>query len=310
MSELIENIDIEDIDLLNNRSIAIGSTHSGKTYTITNIIFDNLINTNEDIKVIVFSGSFTDFDIFFRAIIYYTLRRQGVVINSKLSKEIIDSIDNFKIMDKLTEKELKGIIHNCNKIINNVLNNYIRDLINYLQKQNIDMTTKLKTKATFEFKNDSEDFNEYLNSIKSNNTTKTKNKLDIITNKYIQVLDFEKIIFLFDDIESEVNTKIKKGINFLFEQGRHKNVAVVFIDQYIKSPKISPLVRNSSKYIIFRSIGKSDMEYIISKITTDVSRLELKLQKCIDERYCVILFESRIYKFKARESLFVMFKNN
>ena len=309
MTESIDTIDINKINLLENRTIAVGASNMGKTYTITNIIFDNVIKTEENIKIIIFSGSFTDFDIFFRAIICYTLRRKGVVINNRLPIELFESINNFKIMNKLNERELKEIVNNCNKIINNVLNNYLNNIINYLKQQSINLVEPLKTKATFEFKNNAEDFNEYIDGIKKFNSIKTISKLDPITNLYEEVLVFEKILFLFDDIESEVNKKIKTRINYLFEQGRHKNIGVIFIDQYIKSPKISPLIRDNSKYILFRTIGKSDIEYIVSKITNEIPRLESRLQKCIDDKYCLILYQNRLYKFKAEEHLYDMFKN-
>ena len=81
------------------------------------------------------------------------MRRKGVLINNKIPRNIIEFINEFKLLENLDEGQLKETIHNCNKVINEVLNNQINTIIRRLQKENIDLIKPLDSKATFIFKN-------------------------------------------------------------------------------------------------------------------------------------------------------------
>jgi hypothetical protein len=295
------NINLSDIKLLTNRSIMIGSSDSGKTYFLANLLYQQLLESKEVFTLIFYVESLVDFDHIYKIIIYYTLRRKKIKINNKIPKNIIDLIEEFQFIKNISKEQLVYTKINSNVVINNVLNLFINRILKLLSDQTIDIEEENNIqKHTFLFFNRHQDFNNFINKLKTFEFVIE----DVLDNrKTIRLINF---FILFDDISVNTIKNIQHNVNMIYESGRHSKVSVNFIDQYIKSPKIPPLLRNSCKLIFFRSINKTDIIFIKDYLIDEIEDLGLKLQKLIKELYCLILYEGCMYKFKCPKSIYLM----
>ena len=75
-------------------------------------------------------------------------------------------------------------------------------------------------------------------------------------------------LIIVDDSISCVNNDFQKLINKLFSKGRHWNISVVLINQYIKDV-ISTIVRNNIDYLLYSTNSTNILEYIYDIVIYD-----------------------------------------
>ena len=93
--------------------------------------------------------------------------------------------------------------------------------------------------------------------------------------KVNKILDFQKqskdsknpkqcLIILDDTIGAKLDPSFKSNLDLLFSRGRHFNISIIFISQYIKN-YISTTIRNNIDYLLF-----SINNYNVIKIIYDL----------------------------------------
>ena len=98
---------------------------------------------------------------------------------------------------------------------------------------------------------------------------------DFSSAKVNKILDFQKaskdsknpkqcLIILDDTIGAKLDPSFKSNLDLLFSRGRHFNISIIFISQYIKN-YISTTIRNNIDYLLF-----SINNYNVIKIIYDL----------------------------------------
>ena len=106
------------------------------------------------------------------------------------------------------------------------------------------------------------------------------------TAKVNKILDFQKVskesknpkqclIILDDTIGAKIDPSFKTNLDILFSRGRHYNISIIFISQYIKN-YISTTIRNNIDYLLF-----SINNYNVIKIIYDLVVYEGNIKEFI-----------------------------
>ena len=93
-------------------------------------------------------------------------------------------------------------------------------------------------------------------------STKKSIQDDFSTTKINKILEHQKkskdsnnpkqcLIILDDTIGQKLDISFKTNLDLLFSRGRHYNISIIFISQYIKN-YISTTIRNNIDYLLFQ----------------------------------------------------------
>jgi hypothetical protein len=140
------------------------------------------------------------------------------------------------------------------------------------------------------------------------------------TAKVNKILDFQKVskesknpkqclIILDDTIGAKIDPSFKTNLDILFSRGRHYNISIIFISQYIKN-YISTTIRNNIDYLLF-----SINNYNVIKIIYDLVVYEGNIKEFIKfvgektKNYTFIIYnnlnysENNFYSIQAPNNL-------
>lgn len=114
---------------------------------------------------------------------------------------------------------------------------------------------------------------------------------------------FPKILFIFDDVISDLKVFYSKAINKLFTTGRHLAISLVFITQYLHA--LSPRQRgNIDLLITFKNANDLNKKSLIQNFITlnyHKSEIESYISKCTFEKHRAMVICK--YKFQDCETL-------
>ena len=86
--------------------------------------------------------------------------------------------------------------------------------------------------------------------------------------------DRTKILLILDDLVCDYNTHDSDTLNKLFVRGRHINISVIVISQYINL--ISPVIRNNSDWLIVGQMNSKSINIIYDEFINILTRKEFE----------------------------------
>ena len=114
---------------------------------------------------------------------------------------------------------------------------------------------------------------------------------------------YPKLLFIFDDVISDLKVFYSKAINKLFTTGRHLGISFVFITQYLHA--LSPRQRgNIDLLITFKNANDLNKKSLIQNFITlqyHKSEIENYISKCTFEKHRAMIICK--YKFQDCETL-------
>jgi hypothetical protein len=271
MYVFMEEFNIDSFNLINKAITLVAPRESGKTHLITFLLLHTLkyvYNDVDVINIIILCQSLIDSNLYFKLYIITMLDK----LLLKPNQSGIELINNFKLLKYINKDCIPFLCKNeSDHIIKIVLNMFVT----YLCDNNhvIKIEKKLYTNSQFYFNG----------SIQKSILTKLNNS-EIKTNKN------RKYIVIIDDVKKEAYKDIKDEVVMIYEQGRHHDTSIIVIDQYIKSKKVPPEIRETSSHLIFRNFDETIKKEINDICAFDKSSLDINtIKDLINNYYCIII---------------------
>ena len=138
-----------------------------------------------------------------------------------------------------------------------------------------------------------------------------KNILSKLNNYEIITLNTRKYIIILDDVNEDAYKNIKSDVEMIYEQGRHHDISIVVIDQYIKSGKVPPKVRSTSSHLIIRSFDDKIKKEIMEICSFNKYDFDIEtIKDMINNFYCVIIDysnKSKLFYYKSPDTIYTLF---
>jgi hypothetical protein len=282
--------ELVNLSLIDQAITLVAPRKSGKTHLFSYLLFETLKKLDHSCDVIfvmIYCKSLIDANYFYKLYIY-------TVLDSKLLKpnqDGIDFINKFELKEHIQPKIVPLLVKpESDYIIKTVLNKFIEYIISSnIYTTTIDKPTLFPSSFYFD------------GSISPSNLKKIC-EYDIVVNKK------RKTILVIDDVDSIIYKPIQKYTQYIYEQGRHHDMSVVIIDQYIKSRKVPPETRLTSSYIMFRTFDNTIKKEICEVCSFDPKTLDTdSIKSIIDDKAAVIVDlndKSKLYYTKAPSNPF------
>lgn len=276
-----------NFDLIDKAVTLVASRKSGKSYLITDLLYKTILKKYDNIEILnifIFCQSLIDSNLYFLLYIYYNLIEDGYDIKDK-----IEILENFEFKNYIDKSYINFLVKNeCDYIIKMILNN----LIKFIKKKiNKSKTPISYTKTIFYF-----------------NGTINKSILMKLNNGEIKTNKNRKYIIVVDDVNKELYKNIKNDIIMIYEQGRHHDISIIVIDQYIKSEKVPPEIRGTSSHLIIRSFDEKIKKEIIDICAFNKNDLDIEtIKNLINNYYCIIIDynnKSKLFYYKSPLPIF------
>lgn len=282
--------ELVNLSLIDQAITLVAPRKSGKTHLLSYLLFETLKKLDHSCDVIfvmIYCKSLIDANFFYKLYIY-------TILDSKLLKPNqlgIDLINNFELKSHLQPKIVPLLVKlESDYIIKTVLNKFI----DYIISSDI-YTSHIQTHSLFPSAF-------YFDGSVSPSNLKKICEYDIVLNKK------RKTILVIDDVDSEIYKPIKYYTQYIYEQGRHHDMSVVIIDQYIKSRKVPPETRLTSSYIIFRTFDNTIKKEICEVCSFDPKTLDVdSIKSVINDRAAIVIDlndKSKLYYTKAPSNPF------
>lgn len=294
--------DLNIINVFKMRAIAIGKSQSGKTLFISNLLYNKILKTDDDIILIFYTSTLNDYNHIYVMVIFYLIKTLNYVVDDTYPEKLINYLNNFDLQNYLNDdKNQSEFDKNPDKFIKYLLEYIVKNHIEpILIQNNIKKDNVIKKRnVNFYFNNNKDEFSMFLNNI-------IKKKL--VKNRYIHIV--------IDDLNESIFKKdLKHNIHELFEKGRHKHVTVTFIDQYIRSGKITTTIRTNSNYIFLRSLDASTIAILNEYSGTKLSNTSINIIKQYLKDYYTLILNcdtQTFYIYKTPKTYIDIFsdKNN
>jgi hypothetical protein len=129
---------------------------------------------------------------------------------------------------------------------------------------------------------------------------------DFSTTKINKILEYQKkskdtnnpkqcLIILDDTIGTKIDISFKTNLDLLFSRGRHYNVSIIFISQYIKN-YISTTIRNNIDYLLFSVNNYNVIKIIYDLVVYDGSIKEfIKFVNEKTKNYTFLIYNNLNY---------------
>jgi hypothetical protein len=285
----MEEFNIQSFNLINKAITLVAPRESGKTHLITFLLLHTLKDNYNDvdiINIIILCQSLIDSNLYFKLYIITTLDKALF----KPNDDGIQLINNFKLVNHINKECITLLCKNeSDHIIKIVLNMFVK----YLCDNNfvIKIDKNIYTNSQFYFNG----------SINKSILTKLNNS-EIKTNKN------RKYIVIIDDVKKEAYKDIKDEVVMIYEQGRHHDTSIIVIDQYIKSKKVPPEIRETSSHLIFRNFDETIKKEINDICAFDKTSLDINtIKDLITNYYCIIIDfynKNKLFYFKSPSNIF------
>lgn len=283
--------ELSHIDLLDQAISLVAPRNCGKSHLLTHLLLETLKLKNDNetiINVTVFCKSLIDSNLYFKLYLHVYLDCLGF----EPSIQAIKLIDEFELKEHLTTQSALAVTTNES---DHTIKTILQTFIIYLQTQGY---IQKKTNNNKFFRPCRFYFN---GSIQPSILTKLVN-LNFKTTKP------RKYIVIIDDVTGELYKPIKKDIVFIYEQGRHHDLSVIVVDQYIRSTKVPPEIRLRSSYLMFRDYDETIKKEICNACALNKNQLDNEnIRNLIKEYYAIVIDfndKSKLFYIKAPKNLF------
>lgn len=280
--------ELTNLNLIDQAISLVSPRNSGKSHLLSHLLYNTIKRTSEQdnqvINILIYCQSFVDSNTYFHLCI--------LTILDELQCEPIDldDVTIFKLKDHIEPACIHDLTKNSSHYI---IFSIIIAFVKHLTKNN-----KCKKRTDKKFKTTRFFFNGSI----SPSTIKT------IIDKPVKSNKNRKLIVIVDDVRAELYKEIRKDIVYIYEQGRHHDIAVVIIDQYIKSTKVPPEIRLTSSHLMFRAFDENIRKEICNICAFDKNKLDIdNIRNLINEYYAIIIDfndKTKLFYIRAPKLLF------
>ena len=81
----------------------------------------------------------------------------------------------------------------------------------------------------------------------------------------------QNVLLILDDCISDATIKTSKPFELLFTRGRHINISIIFISQYLKAA-ITPVIRNNIDFCLFSQVNAQGLKLIFDEYNYNLSK--------------------------------------
>ncbi len=83
----------------------------------------------------------------------------------------------------------------------------------------------------------------------------------------------QNVLLILDDCISDATIKTSKPFELLFTRGRHINISIIFISQYLKAA-ITPVIRNNIDFCLFSQVNAQGLKLIFDEYNYNLNKNE------------------------------------
>lgn len=262
---------LDSFDLIDKAITLVAQRNSGKTHLLSYMIINTIKKQYDNvdvINIIIFCQSLINSNTYFQLWIHINLDK----LLFEPNQDGYDLIGQFKLKDHIDKSCIMSLVkHESDYTIKTILNHFIQYLINKK------MVNKINNKK-------------YINTEFIFNGSINKDILQKINNSEIKSSKNRKFIIIIDDVRSSSYKAIKDDVIFIYEQGRHHDVSIIVIDQYIRSKKVPPEIRIISSHIIFRGFDETIKEEIANICSINKKKIDSEaINELINNYYAIII---------------------
>ena len=106
----------------------------------------------------------------------------------------------------------------------------------------------------------------------------------------------QQVLLILDDCISDTTIKNSKPFELLFTRGRHINISIIFVSQYLKAA-ISPVIRNNIDFCLFSQVNAHGLRLIFEEYNYNLSKPEFnKLFKNATKDYGFLVINNNSVK--------------
>lgn len=106
----------------------------------------------------------------------------------------------------------------------------------------------------------------------------------------------QQVLLILDDCISDATIKNSKPFELLFTRGRHINISIIFVSQYLKAA-ITPVIRNNIDFCLFSQVNAQGLKLIFEEYNYNLSKAEFyELFKKATKDYGFLLINNNSVK--------------
>jgi hypothetical protein len=118
----------------------------------------------------------------------------------------------------------------------------------------------------------------------------------------------QNVLLILDDCISDATIKTSKPFELLFTRGRHINISIIFISQYLKAA-ITPVIRNNIDFCLFSQVNAQGLKLIYEEYNYNLSKAEFyELFKKATTDYGFLLINNNSVKNGDIDEIYGMIK--
>lgn len=118
----------------------------------------------------------------------------------------------------------------------------------------------------------------------------------------------QNILLILDDCISDATIKTSKPFELLFTRGRHINISIIFISQYLKAA-ITPVIRNNIDFCLFSQVNAQGLKLIYEEYNYNLPKTDFyELFKRATKDYGFLLINNNSVKEGDLDELYGMVK--
>ncbi len=127
-------------------------------------------------------------------------------------------------------------------------------------------------------------------------------------NAHKQETERTNILLILDDCISDIHIKTSKPFEVLFTRGRHINISIIFVSQYLKSA-ITPVIRNNIDYCLFSQVNAQGLKLIYEEYNSNLTKNKFyELFKKATKDYGFLIINNNSVKNGLIDELYGMIK--
>ena len=118
----------------------------------------------------------------------------------------------------------------------------------------------------------------------------------------------QNVLLILDDCISDATIKTSKPFELLFTRGRHINISIIFISQYLKAA-ITPVIRNNIDFCLFSQVNAQGLRLIFDEYNYNLSKSDFyELFKNATKDYGFLVINNNSVKNGDIDEIYGMIK--
>lgn len=118
----------------------------------------------------------------------------------------------------------------------------------------------------------------------------------------------QNILLILDDCISDATIKNSKPFELLFTRGRHINISIIFVSQYLKAA-ITPVIRNNIDFCLFSQVNAQGLRLIFDEYNYNLSKQDFyELFKKATKDYGFLVINNNSVKNGDIDEIYGMIK--